>query len=113
MEVKGGEVKGAVLSLVLSNTHTHMHTRTHTHTHTHTRNVRPPPHALPHLRQHVGCEASRLDGQVVQLALLVRLAQDVLLNGVGGHQAVDVHLGCVWGGEGGVAQRWSCFWVLE
>ncbi len=44
------------------------------------------------LLQEVGVEAARLDGQVVQLALLVALVQDVLLDGALGDQAVDVHL---------------------
>ena len=44
------------------------------------------------LLEEVSVEAARLDGQVVQLALLVALVQDVLLNGALRHQAVDVHL---------------------
>jgi len=42
--------------------------------------------------EEVCVEAAGLDGQVVKLALLVALVQDVLLNGALRHQAVDVHL---------------------
>ena len=38
-----------------------------------------------------GVEAAALDGQVVQLPLLIALAQNVLLDGVFRHQAIDVH----------------------
>ncbi len=44
------------------------------------------------LLEEVGVEAAGLDGEVVQLALLVALVQDVLLDGALGDQAVDVHL---------------------
>jgi len=42
--------------------------------------------------EEVGVEAAGLDGQVVELALLVAFVQNVLLNGALRHQAVDVHL---------------------
>lgn len=44
------------------------------------------------LLEEVGVEAAGLDGQMVQLALLVALVQNVLLDGALRHQAVDVHL---------------------
>jgi len=43
------------------------------------------------LLQELCVEAARLDGKVVQLALLVALGQDVLLDGFLADQAVDVH----------------------
>ena len=44
------------------------------------------------LVQELGVEAARLDGQVVQLPLLVAVHQNVLLNGLLADQAVDVDL---------------------
>ena len=44
------------------------------------------------LLQELCVEAARLDGKVVQLALLVALGQDVLLDGFLADQTVDVHL---------------------
>lgn len=44
------------------------------------------------LCKHVCIEASTLNGQPVQLSLLITLAQDVLLNGVAADEPVDVDL---------------------
>ena len=43
------------------------------------------------LLQKLCVEAARLDGKVVQLAFLVALGQDVLLDGFLADQTVDVH----------------------
>lgn len=45
--------------------------------------------------EELGVESTSLNGKVVELTLLVTLPQDVLLNGVLSHQAVDVHLACL------------------
>lgn len=42
-----------------------------------------------------GVESTSLDGKVVELTLLVTLSEDVLLDGMLSHQAVDVHLACL------------------
>ena len=47
---------------------------------------------LVHALEEVGGEATRLDDHVVEQPLLVRLAQDVLLDGRFGDEPVDVHL---------------------
>jgi hypothetical protein len=44
------------------------------------------------LGEHLCVETPRLNGQPVELPLLVALAQDIFLNGVGADQAVDVNL---------------------
>ena len=46
----------------------------------------------PQLLQKLGVEPPRLDGQVVQVALLVALGQNGLLHRLLADQAVDVHL---------------------
>jgi len=47
------------------------------------------------LLEEVSVEPPGLDGEMVQLALLVALGQDVLLNGALAHQPVNVHLPCL------------------
>ena len=47
------------------------------------------------LLQELCVEATRLNGQMIQLTLLVALGQDVLLNGLLADQTVDVDLTCL------------------
>lgn len=55
------------------------------------------PKQLPgvELLQELGVEAAGLDGQMVQLSLLVTFGQDVLLNGLLTDKSIDVDLTCL------------------
>lgn len=59
------------------------------------------------LLQVIGVEAARLDGKVVQLAFLVALRQDILLDGALRYQAVNVHLPCLANAVAPVLRLWN------